>query len=354
MRVLADATLPNISIYLDKNFDLILYHNVNDLLANIDKSDILICRSTLRVNLDLLKKSRIKCVATASSGTDHIDTDYLIANDIKLIDANGINAQSVCDYILSSLAWLIKNSHFIGNKIGVVGLGAVGAKLSQILKVFGFEVFGYDPLKFKHSSNIEDLYDADVICIHANLHSTLPYPSANLFDINLLEKLKTGVVIINAARGGIVNEADLLKIDKKIIYCTDVFANEPNVDQEIVKFATLVTPHIAGHSIDAKQNAVKEISRRLLEITGQETSSLISSNKLIKNFKDFTIDLNIETKLSASDNILKYTDTQDKILNIYNPYLETQAFKLAIDKRKAFIELRRSHNFRHDFFNFTF
>lgn len=353
MRVLVDATLPSIGNYLDKYFDLIFYHNNNDLLANIDSSDILICRSTLQITSKLLKTSQLKYIATASSGTDHIEKEYLKTRNIKLIDAKGANAQSVCDYVLSSLAWLTKHSYLKGNKVGIVGLGAIGSKLSQILKLFGFEIVGYDPIKFKQYSNIHDLYDADVICIHANLHATLPNPSLNLFDINLLEKLNPGVVIINAARGGIVKEADLLKINKKIIYCTDVFASEPNVNQEIVSFATLVTPHIAGHSIEAKQNAVKYIANFILKLVDKDCSSLLSSNKLIKSFKDFIMEQNIEFKGSKICPILNDMDIQDKILNIYNPYFETQALKLAKDKMKTFIELRKSHTFRHDFFNLT-
>lgn len=354
MRILADATLPNINDYCDNFFDLVLYHNQLDLLTHINNADILICRSTLNVNEKLLKSSKLKCVATASSGTDHIDKRYLKLNNIELIDAKGTNAGAVCDYVLATISWLIKEKLIVANKVGIVGVGAVGSKLWRILEFLGFEVKGYDPLKEKRcadfkSCRIEDLYSVDVICIHANLHETQPNPSLNLFNYSLLKKLKRGVVIINASRGDIVNEADLLTIDnvipqRSIIYCTDVFSDEPNINPDIVSYAKISTPHIAGHSIEAKNNAVRKIFKDLYNIYAPyllAKEEYFEADSLINYMQSCPV---------GSRFILQNSKFQEEILGKYNPYYETQIIKLAKDKREAFINLRKNHTFRHDFF----
>lgn len=350
MRVLIDASLPRIHEYLSEYFDLSIYDNYADLVAKIADVDILVCRSTLKVNENLLKNSRLKCVATASSGSDHIDKQYLQSKQIKVIDAKGTNAQAVCDYVLATLVWLHKQGYYSRNKVGIVGLGFVGSKLWKILNFLGFEVIGYDPLKNSHdyykSCKLEDLYSVDIVCIHANLHANSPYPSLDLFNADLLKKLKPGVIIINAARGGIVNEVDLLQIDN-IVYCTDVFLSEPNINKQIISYTKLCTPHIAGHTIEAKINAVKKIA---LELVTMFAKSLF---KKTINPALFSIENNNHAfgyHEEFGDNInFKNLEFQNTILSRYNPFFETQVMKLADDKCKAFIELRKKHNFRHDF-----
>lgn len=343
MRVLADSSLPNVDKYSAYPFTLTLYASTEELLANISKSDILVCRSTLKVSIDILKNTAIKCVATASSGTDHIDKDYLQENNIQLIDAKGSNAHSVVDYVTACLAYLSTANKLSGTRVGIVGVGCVGSQLYSRLKFLGFTVYCYDPWlddsqeDFKFC-DFKDILASDIICIHANLHNNSPYPSLNLFNFDIFTKLNKGVVIINAARGGIVNEDDLLSARKDIVYCTDVYVNEPNVNAKIVDFATLCTPHIAGHSIEAKQRAVDVVFSKLAQFATVEFPK-----RTIVNLNDCFISQN------NSGGLLQNTVLQDSILNLYNPLHETLAFKKAINKSDIFLILRKSHNYRHDF-----
>ena len=80
MQILADASLPNVQRHLGVSFELTLYNNHEELLAKIGQAEILVCRSTLKVSKELLASTKISCVATASSGTDHIDKTYLSIN----------------------------------------------------------------------------------------------------------------------------------------------------------------------------------------------------------------------------------------------------------------------------------
>jgi erythronate-4-phosphate dehydrogenase len=333
MNILADATIPNLSL-LSPVFNLITYtsrEEIHDLLPN---QAILLCRSTLNVNAALLEGSHIECVATASSGIDHIDTVYLKKHGIQLLDAKGSNAQSVAEYMLATIAFLLQHKKIRGQKAGIIGVGHVGRQVLALLHALDFEVLCYDPLreildKNFHSCSFDELASCDLLCIHANFHKTKPYPSANLLSASFLNQLKPDATIINTARGGIVNEEALLNLSKSITYCTDVYNQEPGINPNIVSMATLCTPHIAGHSIEAKAEAVVIINRKLHQQYGLPEPELSS--------------------VPQSPSIMHFAgDWQARILRWYNPLKETVMLKEASDKTLAFLSLRKAHH-RHTF-----
>ena len=256
MRILADASLGNLKSLFPAPFEIDEYKNPTELQTRLPLADILICRSTLRVDAALLDQSYLQCVATASSGTDHIDEAYLQTRQITIFDAKGSNAQAVTDYVTSTLAWLEKNTSFSGRQGGVIGHGAVGTLVAKRLRALGYRVKIYDPFKALGNETQQDycsfdeLSECDLLCLHANLHDKAPYPSRNLINAQFLSRLKPGLAIINAARGSIVNEADLLKVQFPIYYCTDVYQNEPNINPEFLTLdnATLL-PHIGSGSV---------------------------------------------------------------------------------------------------------
>jgi erythronate-4-phosphate dehydrogenase len=334
MNILADASLPGLDAAFPSPFKLTKYlhqDKIPDLLAG---QDILLCRSTLKVDAELIRNHSLQYVATASSGSDHLDHGYLRSKNIQAIDAKGCNAASVADYVLSCLAYLDKKQKILGQTTAVIGLGMVGSQVFERLKQLGFNVKCYDPpkagreLDFKTCS-IEEILDCDVICIHAELQKEGLHPSFNLINSQVLLSLKPNCIIINAARGGIVNEQHLLDCKLPLIYCTDVYSNEPNISGAIVERATLCTPHIAGHSLEAKYNAVNIVSHKLHCILGLPLPDYAEPTK------PQPINLNL--------------DWQDFALSIYNPIEETKKLKSAADLGKAFIKLRRMHNVRHDF-----
>ncbi|MGQ3888188.1 4-phosphoerythronate dehydrogenase [Legionella sp. CNM-1927-20] len=337
MNILADASLPSLITAFPPPFKITLYHQQDDIKSLLAKQDILLCRSTLKVTKELLRDYSLSYVATASSGTDHIDDVFLKQKNITLIDAKGSNASAVADYVLATIAYLQKYTSFRGKKAGVIGLGVVGSKVTKRLRALNFEVVRYDPPKALvdnnfYSAPLNELLQCDVICIHASLHNNLPFPSKNLISEPILAQLKPNTAIINASRGGIVDETALLSNDLKIIYCTDVFSHEPNINSDIVKLAYLCTPHIAGHSIEAKINAVIQVSQKLhqaLNLPLPDYSSSLPSQK-IPNFKSVTT-------------------WQDYVLALFNPIHETRALKEATNKKECFLHLRKAHQKRHDF-----
>lgn len=336
MKILADATLPKLAEAFPSPFELTLYHDAQELASLSKNQDVLLCRSTLKITEALLKHSSLSYVATASSGTDHVDANYLQTRGIQLIDAKGSNAPAVADYVLATLAFLSRYDGFCGKKAAVIGVGEVGKQVVARLKAIGMEIVCYDPPREKldcHfvSCSLETVTSCDLIAIHANLHTNSPDPSFNLINHELLRQLKPNSVIINASRGSIVNENDLLGQTHPLIYCTDVFDNEPQVNAGIINFARLCTPHIAGHSIEAKQEAVTMISRKLhaaYDLTPPAFNSLAS----------------IELPLLNGQ-----YDWQDVVLSLYNPLEETNLLKNATDLKEAFLNVRKAHHYRHDF-----
>jgi len=181
------------------------------------------------------------------------------------------------------------------------------------------------------SCTIKSLFDCDLLCIHANLHDDQPFPSRNFFDEAFLGQLKSGVVLINAARGGIVDEQALAQRSSAILYCTDVYEQEPDIDPKTVEMATLCTPHIAGHSIEAKDAAVALISQKLHQLY-----QLPAPHYLMNKAENGEI-----WPIKAG--------WQDRVLALYNPLEETQILKNAKQLGATFQTLRKAHHFRYNF-----
>jgi len=175
------------------------------------------------------------------------------------------------------------------------------------------------------------LVDCDVISLHTPLITSGNHPTANLINHEFLSKLKPGTIIINAARGNIVDEQAILA-NHHLLYCCDVFANEPNPNPALIDYATLCTPHIAGHSIEAKSRATKIISEKIHHLFDLPPPCM-----------------SIQT---SGDIIITPDNWLETCLRIYDPNLETQRLKqLAQDKNNPyyFSQLRQRHNTRHDF-----
>ncbi|RUR04941.1 NAD(P)-dependent oxidoreductase [Legionella sp. km772] len=336
MKILADASLPGLHEAFPPPFHLSLYANQKELENLLPAQDILLCRANLQVNKRLLMSHKLSVVATASSGSDNLDLSYLKSQNILSLNAKGCNATSVADYVISCLALLDKMNRIKGLKLGVIGHGHVGSTLVPRLRAAGFDIYCYDPLKaLMHPSfktcTLEQLYRCDVLCIHAELHESHPHPSYNLIDNIFLEQLQPHCIIINASRGGIVNEEALLS--SSVQYCSDVYLNEPRIDRKIIDRAILCTPHIAGHSLEAKYAAVAIISKKIHSLLGIPLPEYLYPPQA--------------TPLNEAQ-----ASWQELALLLYNPWDETQQLKQATDLESVFLALRQAHKKRHDFYTY--
>lgn len=336
MKILADRSLPLLEALYQKPFLLSTFDKAEDLSNLLAEQDILLCRSTLKITDKFLNNTQLQCIATASSGIDHIDSHALAKRGIQLFHAKGCNAASVSDYMVACLAQLSQMGFLKAKTAGIIGYGEVGRRVHARLLTLGLSVLIYDPLKaavendFK-SCTFEDLYNCELLCLHANLHKTSPFPSYHLINESVIKALKPATIVINAARGELVDEDALIQYGEHIHYCTDVYAREPHLSKAIVDKALICTPHIAGHSLDAKRNAVTMVAAAL--------------------HRHFKINMPNTTPLAP----IQYPDFeqvrswQEDILSLYHPLAETLALKSAPNLDSSFLALRDAHQIRRDF-----
>ena len=218
-------------------------------------ADVLIVRTRTQVNEALLADSRIRLVCTATIGFDHIDTAYCEAHGIRWMSCPGCNAQAVCDYIEEALEEIIFNFQFsIFNSvptIGIVGVGHVGSLVAQMAERKGYNVLLNDPPKGIGISLDQIAKKCDIITFHVPLDKT----TYHLCDARFLSHCKPDSLIINAARGGVVDELALLHSGHP--YILDTWENEPNIHPDVLSNAMFASMHIAGYSVEGKRNATQ-------------------------------------------------------------------------------------------------
>ena len=226
-------------------------------------ADALFVRTRTRINKELLRGSNIRFVATATIGFDHIDQDYCREAGIHWVSCPGCNAQAVCDYVEEAIASsphrLIASSPIT---VGIVGYGHVGKLVAQMAERKGYKVLLLDP-PLGIGLPLEQLAPlCDVLTFHTPLTRGGEYPTYHLCDANILRLCKSGTLIINAARGGVIDEQALLSClsplassPHRLIASIDCWENEPNVNLELLKHVDLASFHIAGYSIQGKMNA---------------------------------------------------------------------------------------------------
>ena len=214
----------------------------------VREADVLVIRTRTQVNEALLSGSRVRLVCTATIGFDHIDTAYCDAHGIQWMSCPGCNAQAVCDYIEQAI-----DESQISNTptIGVVGVGHVGSLVAKMAERKGFKVLLNDPPKGIGISLDKIAKNCDIITFHV----PLVCPTRHLCDETFLSHCKPDALIINAARGGVVDEQALLHNGHPFIL--DTWENEPNLNKEVLQSAFRASMHIAGYSVQGKRNATQ-------------------------------------------------------------------------------------------------
>ena len=278
IKILADEHTYKINRFLPDGIELFSY-DPNNPFPNLDGFDALFVRTVSKLNsstIPLLPNS-LKIVGTGSSGSDHIDKDYFQQNGIKVIDAVGSNANAVSEYFITGLLlWSIKKGKDLTKfKAGIVGAGATGSAVARQCAAFGIDTVSYDPPKeqrepeFK-SSSLDEVLNCDILTFHVPLINKGVNSTFHWLDEEKLKDRKFEL-IINAARGGVIDELALLRsmadnlVNDVII---DVWEDEPDFNTALVEQAFIATPHIAGYSEQAKLNASKMLVEQMGEFFG--------------------------------------------------------------------------------------
>ena len=269
MKIIIDDKIPYIKEAAEKIADEVIYAPGKDFTRElIQDADALIIRTRTHCNRELLEGSKVKFIATATIGFDHIDTEYCKQAGIEWANAPGCNSASVAQYIQSSLlVWKsLQNKKLDELTIGIIGVGNVGSKVAKAAQDFGIRVLLNDlPREEKEGGTaftpLERIAkECDIITFHVPLYKEGKYKTFHLADEKFFRSLQRKPVIINTSRGEVIETNALLEaIDNGTISdaVIDVWEHEPEINLELLRKVIIGTPHIAGYSADGKANATR-------------------------------------------------------------------------------------------------
>jgi D-3-phosphoglycerate dehydrogenase len=274
-----------------------------ELIATIGEYDAIVTRSATQVDRDVLEAGKkLKLVARAGVGIDSVDVGFASEKGIIVLNAPFGNTNSVAEHTLALLLSLCRNipkadaslkrgewnrSAFMGSElkgktVGVVGLSKVGGRVVTRLQAFECEVIGCDPyvsekrakdLGIRLASLDEIITTADII----TLHVPKTEETKNLLSDKEFARMKDGVIVINTARGGIINEEALLNAlnsGKVKGAATDVYSEEPpksDVIRNLIAHERVVSvPHLGASTNEAQINVAVDVAREIIRYLDEQ------------------------------------------------------------------------------------
>jgi D-3-phosphoglycerate dehydrogenase / 2-oxoglutarate reductase len=270
------------------------------LLAAVPEADALLVRSATTVDAEVLAAApKLKIVARAGVGLDNVDVDAATERGVLVVNAPTSNIHSAAEHALALLlsasrqipaadatlrehTW--KRSKFSGTEIfgktvGIVGLGRIGQLVASRIEAFGTHVIAYDPyVSPARAAQLGiELLPLDQLLARADfisVHLPKTPETAGLIDKEALAKTKPGVIIVNAARGGLVDEADLAEaISSGHVRAAalDVFSTEPCTDSPLFELPqVVVTPHLGASTEEAQDRAGTDVAESVrLALAGE-------------------------------------------------------------------------------------
>lgn len=268
MKIFADKNILAVQSNFSRHGELHFFDGRSVSQADLVDADALLVRSITAIDESLIAGTKIRFVGTATSGIDHVDTAYLRDAGIHFVDAKGSNANAVVDYCFTALAFAALNRNFslLDSRVGIIGAGAVGGLFAAKLEQLGVEVCCFDPFLAAQAegtrdyATLKEVLSCDVVSLHVPFTSHGPHPTENMIGAQELAALSENAILINACRGGVVNEVALKSLLSKredITTVFDVWTDEPTIDRSLAESVDIATPHIAGYSAQAKSNATK-------------------------------------------------------------------------------------------------
>jgi erythronate-4-phosphate dehydrogenase len=359
MKIVADENIPFVKDCFASIGDVQTFSGRKITPETVADADCLLVRSITQVNEKLLANSKIKFVATATIGFEHVDIDYLQKRGIGFASAPGSNANSVADYLVAALL-SVAQKHKItleGKSIGVVGVGNVGSKVAKKCAALGMIVKLNDPPLSRQTGDpkyrpLNELFDCDFITLHTPLTREGQDKTYHLADDKFFASLKTGCVFINTCRGA-VHDTDALKnaIKSKKLSAVilDVWEKEPNIDCELLRMVDISTPHIAGYSLDGKIAGMIMIYDAACKHFGLKPKHKIEDFLPPPTVPQITID-----KIGPDTQKLLHEIVQQVYVINRDDFNTREIAMVEPDKRgKFFDDLRKNYPVRREFQNTT-
>lgn len=327
MRVLADKYIFKLDELLPDSAELILFDPDDGFPEHALNFDALLIRTVSKINENTLSVAgKIRFIGSATAGFDHVDTGHLDNLGIAFSSSEGCNANAVAEYLLTVLYhWAeLRNKDIMSQRIGIVGCGNTGGAVRKILTKLGIDSVVYDPPKtirepeFK-SDSLQSLLECDVLTFHTPLTFTGDHATYHLCSSDWL-KNDFGL-IVNAARGGVVDETALLNALREARVgdiVLDVWENEPLFSDESMRKSLIATPHIAGYSKQAKFRASEMIVNALCETFGLEKRIITSETSSLSDDKTISIpdDMTFHDFLWKFSNIRFYDESLRKLCGL--------------------------------------
>lgn len=269
----------------------IQYYQPNELVKVIPQYDGILVRSATKVTKEIIEAGKkLKFIARGGTGIDNIDHQFAKSKGIPVLNTPGANSASVAElvfahffamarYIPQSIVTLragqwnkkaYKGVELAGKTLGIIGFGRIGKLTAKLGLAIGMKVLVYDvneiitELNLKVVSFKEVLMQSDFITVH------VPKLDQPLITSKEFELMKDGVFIVNTARGGVIDESDLLAAlnsGKVAGAGIDAFLNEPTPNPELVCHPKVsVTPHIGASTKEAQDRVGIEIANQIVEI----------------------------------------------------------------------------------------
>ncbi|MDE6267466.1 MAG: 4-phosphoerythronate dehydrogenase [Muribaculaceae bacterium] len=277
MKIIVENRIPYIEGVLEP-YGTVEYLPAEAITADaVRDADALLTRTRTRCDAKLLAGSTVKFVGTATIGTDHIDKDFCREAGIEVANAPGCNAPAVAQYVMGALTALKGADGLRGRTLGVVGVGHVGRIVADWGKKLGMNVLECDPPRHRdeggrHWVTLDEIAErADFITFHTPLTRGGTDRTWHLADGKFFDQLGRQPVIVNAARGAVVDTEALLAAREAGLtgeLVIDCWEGEPDVNRRLLDVADVATPHIAGYSREGKVRATAMVVDALAEKFG--------------------------------------------------------------------------------------
>lgn len=263
MKIICDSHIPFLNGVLEPYADVVYLPGGRITRDDVLDADALVVRTRTRCDANLLEGTKVRFIATATIGFDHIDTGWCESNGIAWTNAPGCNSWSVQQYMGSLLANMSQRMGFDCKQktLGVVGVGNVGSKVARLAALLGFRVLLCDPPRARREGSNgfvsldEIIGNCDIITCHVPLTYDGEDSTYHLFDAARLAAMNGSRILINTSRGEVVDCKALkqaLRTRSLQAASLDVWENEPDIDKELLDALFTGTPHIAGYSADGK------------------------------------------------------------------------------------------------------
>ncbi len=248
--------------------------------------DGIIVRSATKVTKEVIEAAQnLKVIGRAGVGLDNIDQEAAKKKGIKVVNTPAATSISVTELALGMMFSAVrripqasvstkagkwekkkfKGFELFGKKLGIIGIGRIGTEMAKRAKVIGMEVTAYDPnVKTSEYATLVDfdklLKESDFITLHIPKTSE----TQHILNKTAFDKMKDGVVIINCARGGVVDENalyDALNSGKVRMACVDVYESEPAKENKLFTLdQVIVTPHIGAQTAEGQTRAGTQVA----------------------------------------------------------------------------------------------